>query len=228
VSARSHSHYRRASFVLALVGGLLAAVATASAGQRGLGVEASLDRCGLSAERVVCKIDVGYDRLAGAESYSVGVAAPDGSAVAAGAVPAGGASLWVPYAGNGLYLVTVKALGPPRGVDRPKALLAEETADLDEGGDRGSKAGPEEGEEATPPAQPADPEPPAEPPAAEPGAPGAGDAPQTVEPPAAEPPAPEAPTDVVQCAPVPSASSGDDADGGPGPGPPAELECGMP
>lgn len=222
MSTRSHIDHRRAGFVSALLASLFIA-APALAGSNALSVEAGLDYCGLSGEQVVCKIDVGHERVAGAESYEVLITAPDGSAVASGALPAGGASIWLPYAGDGVYSVTVSALGPPRGVDRPKALVAEEKAGVTDGDhkrDEGS-AGPEGGEQNVPPGSD-QPEAPIEAPATQP--PEAGDAPDGGEPPPAGEPAPEDSPETAQCAPAAGGSGATDE----GSALPAELECVVP
>lgn len=188
MSARSHIDYRRASFVSVLLASLFVA-APAMGGDNALSVEAGLDYCGLSGEQVMCKVDVSHDRVEGAESYEVLVRAPDGSAVASGALPAGGASLWIPYAGDGIYSVTVSALGEPRGVDRPKELVAEEKADLAEADDdrAAGQSEPEVGEQGdVPPGSdqaepPAVPEQPAVDDAPEPAAPPTADEQQAVD-----------------------------------------------
>jgi hypothetical protein len=78
-----------------------------------LSVSTSLDSCGLAGTDVVCKLDVSFDSVNGASSYSATVTRADGSVVDYGAIGAGGASLFVPYVGPGSYSVRVTAYGTP-------------------------------------------------------------------------------------------------------------------
>ncbi|HYU16410.1 MAG TPA: hypothetical protein VEL05_10070, partial [Candidatus Acidoferrum sp.] len=80
-------------------------------GASSLDAHASLDTCGLFSSQIVCKIDVGYNEVAGANRYTASVAAPNGSVSDYGTVAAGGTSLWVPYSGDGDYSVTIQAWG---------------------------------------------------------------------------------------------------------------------
>lgn len=82
-------------------------------GGGGLNVGATLQGCGSGAEGVSCQIDVSWSGVAGADHYTADVTLADGSVRGMGRVGAGeiggGASLWVPYAGDGFYMVTVTA-----------------------------------------------------------------------------------------------------------------------
>jgi hypothetical protein len=78
-----------------------------------LSVSTSLDSCGLAGTDVVCKLDVSFNSVNGASSYSATVTRADGSVVDYGAIGAGGASLFVPYVGPGSYSVRVTAYGTP-------------------------------------------------------------------------------------------------------------------
>lgn len=86
---------------------------SADPGPAALAVSTSLDSCGLLDNGVVCKLDVSYNAIEGAASYSATVTRADGSVVDYGGVPAGGTSLWVPYVGSGGYSVRVTAYGEP-------------------------------------------------------------------------------------------------------------------
>src|SRR5436190_10348340 len=91
-----------------------------------LAAHASLDGCGLFEQQIVCKVDVGFSQIAGADRYSASVTAPDGSVADYGDVGAGGASVWVPYVGDGTYTVTVEAWGqPPSPKAHPKLLTSD-------------------------------------------------------------------------------------------------------
>jgi hypothetical protein len=107
---------------------------SASAGS--LDAHASLDSCGIFEQQIVCKIDVGFNQVAGADRYTASVAAPNGSVADYGAVGPGGGSLWVPYAGDGTYTVTVDAWGQPQTENKPAHLVAADAAKAS--GDAGS------------------------------------------------------------------------------------------
>ena len=101
-----------------------------------LAVSASLDGCGLLDTQIVCTLSVSYATLPNATGYTASVTSPDGSVTDAGAVPAGGTSIVVPYAGNGTYSVRVTAYGIPE--DDPEAeeqvIATEVTGNLNEAG----------------------------------------------------------------------------------------------
>jgi hypothetical protein len=99
-------------------------------GPASLEVRASLDGCGVTRDSIVCAIDASFNRLEQAEYYTAGVTAPDGSVTELGTVAEGGgsddasSSLWVPYAGNGTYAVTITAWGYDERV-RPDVVRSE-------------------------------------------------------------------------------------------------------
>ena len=88
-------------------------------GSGGLGLSASLDRCGITGADIVCKIDASWSAVPGATRYTASVTSPDGSVTDYGSVGGSGTSFWVPYTGNGTYSVTVSAWGTPPGVEKP-------------------------------------------------------------------------------------------------------------
>src|SRR5436190_14832618 len=91
-----------------------------------LDTHASLESCGIFEQQIVCKVDVGFNQIAGADRYAASVTAPDGSVADYGDVGAGGASVWVPYVGDGTYTVTVQAWGePPKQKAKPKLLTSD-------------------------------------------------------------------------------------------------------
>lgn len=110
---------RRALAVAALALCAVPALATGSDSKRAaaapgaLAVDAALDRCGVLQAQVVCKLDVSYGTLPNATSYTANVTRADGSVADYGDVGAGSSSLWVPYAGPGVYSVEVSAYGTP-------------------------------------------------------------------------------------------------------------------
>ena len=88
-------------------------------GPTALSVSASLDSCGVLSDKVVCKLDVSFNPLPNADSYSASVTSADGSVTDYGTVGAGGTSIWVPYVGAGSYSVKITAYGAPeRASDR--------------------------------------------------------------------------------------------------------------
>jgi len=108
-------------------------------GSTSLDASASLDSCGLFENQIVCKIDASFNEVDGATSYTASVTAPNGAVSDYGTVGAGGASLWVPYVGNGTYTVEVQAWGTAPSKDKKPRLLASDKASA--GKDRGSHQG---------------------------------------------------------------------------------------
>ena len=86
---------------------------TATAGPAAISVSTSLDSCGIIDDGVVCKLNVSFNSIPNADSYSATVTRADGSVIDYGAVSPGGTSLWVPYVGAGNYSVKVTAYGEP-------------------------------------------------------------------------------------------------------------------
>jgi hypothetical protein len=96
----------------------------APAGPTDLAVSTSLGSCGITDSQMVCQLNVSYNALENATSYTASVTRADGSVVDYGSVPAGGTSLWVPYVGAGSYSVTVTAYGSPEEPGEPKEEIA--------------------------------------------------------------------------------------------------------
>ena len=86
---------------------------TATAGPSAISVSTSLDSCGILDDGVVCKLDVSFNSIPNADTYSATVTRADGSVIDYGAVSPGGTSLWVPYVGAGNYSVKITAYGEP-------------------------------------------------------------------------------------------------------------------
>ena len=107
-------------------------------------VSATLEGCGVSDTGIVCEIGVSWSGVEGADSYSATVTGPGGAVSEMGTVgsgPEGGStSLWVPYAGDGIYSVTITAWGE-EDEDGNKAKLHEEEAEsqVSPGGDRDAR-----------------------------------------------------------------------------------------
>ena len=93
---------------------------------RGARVSTALDSCGTLEDEVICKLDVSYNALPEAASYSAAVTRADGSVVDYGGVAPGGTSLWVPYVGSGTYSVRVTAYGAPEQPDGDKEVVSTE------------------------------------------------------------------------------------------------------
>jgi hypothetical protein len=98
---------------------LFPAAASAQTEPAGLSVSADVVGCHGSpaAGTVVCDIYVSYSSISGARSYSAEVTRPGGG-VQTFDVAGGSATLPVGYAGNGTYVVTIKAYGDPAGADK--------------------------------------------------------------------------------------------------------------
>lgn len=139
-------------------------------GGAALAVSASLDHCGVGDGGIVCRLNVSWTGIEGAERYSAAVTLADGSVRDMGTIgtgPGGGfTTLWVPYAGDGTYSVTVTAWGSdPDGKekkisDQDSTTEAEpkqdengaaeeeqsETPEPDAGGEDGGEQAPGEGQ----------------------------------------------------------------------------------
>jgi hypothetical protein len=92
---------------------------SAAPGPAAISVSTSLDSCGVLDDGVVCKIDVSFNEIPTADSYSATVTRADGSVIDYGGVGPGGTSLWVPYVGSGNYSVTITAYGEPESPHDP-------------------------------------------------------------------------------------------------------------
>lgn len=92
---------------------------TATPGPAAITVSTSLDSCGVLDDGVVCKIDVSFNAIPNADSYSATVTRADGSVIDYGGVGVGGTSLWVPYVGAGNYSVRITAYGEPDSPNDP-------------------------------------------------------------------------------------------------------------
>jgi hypothetical protein len=83
-------------------------------GSSGLDITSSLEWCGVSGDAVFCNISASFNLLEDGEFYTATVTAPDSTVQDLGRVATGGegrttASLWVPFAGNGAYIVEITA-----------------------------------------------------------------------------------------------------------------------
>ncbi len=90
---------------------------TATVTPAAISVSASLDSCGVLDDGIVCKLDVSFNSIENADSYSATVTRADGSVIDYGSVGPGGTSLWVPYVGAGNYSVKITAYGEPETPD---------------------------------------------------------------------------------------------------------------
>jgi hypothetical protein len=105
------------------------ALAVGGGGSEGLNIEASLERCGVAGDTVICELDVNFDRIDEGEYYTATVTRPDSTVQSFGSVASGGsdraaAELWVPYAGNGSYVVEITAWGYDEE-GRPEEITSE-------------------------------------------------------------------------------------------------------
>jgi hypothetical protein len=83
------------------------------AGPAALSVSSSLGSCGVVDTGVACQINISFNSLPNATSYTATITSPDGSVTDLGGVGPGGSSAWVPYVGAGTYAVQVTAYGTP-------------------------------------------------------------------------------------------------------------------
>ena len=93
---------------------------TASGGS--ISVQASVGGCEPADEgTVACQIDTTFTGVAGADYYTASVTRPDGVTQSFGTVPAGSASVWPTYSGDGVYTVTITAWDDGKSVERGTA-----------------------------------------------------------------------------------------------------------
>lgn len=85
-----------------------------------LSVSTSLGSCGVLETQVVCTLNVTFEPIPEATGYSATVTRADGSVADMGSIGAGGAALYVPYVGSGIYSVRVTAYGAPAELDEPR------------------------------------------------------------------------------------------------------------
>jgi hypothetical protein len=83
------------------------------AGPAALSVSSSLGSCGVMNNGIACQVNVSFNALPNATSYTATITSPDGSVTDLGGVAPGGTSAWVPYVGAGTYSVSVTAYGTP-------------------------------------------------------------------------------------------------------------------
>jgi hypothetical protein len=77
-----------------------------------LNVSVSNAGCGIGGgSAVVCRLQVSFNQIPGATRYTAAVSGPDGSVADYGAIGPGGATITVPYTGNGTYSVSISAWG---------------------------------------------------------------------------------------------------------------------
>ena len=72
-------------------------------------VEASVGGCEPGRDAVLCQIDANFTGVADADYYTASVTRPDGVTESFGTVPAGSASVWPRYSGDGTYTITITA-----------------------------------------------------------------------------------------------------------------------
>jgi hypothetical protein len=124
---------------------LAASEGSLTASPASLSVSTSLGSCGLAGSEIACALEVSYNSLPGATSYSATVTRADGSVIDYGEVGAGRTTLWVPYVGSGTYSVRITAYGEPEPPEGEKPVISTEVseaeADREDGprepGDRG-------------------------------------------------------------------------------------------
>jgi hypothetical protein len=145
---------RRRTLLLALLAvavplpALAASEGSLTASPASLSVSTSLGSCGLAGSEIACALDVSYNSLPGATSYSATVTRADGSVIDYGEVGAGGTTLWVPYVGSGTYSVRITAYGEPEQPEGERPVISTETSGAR--ADRGDEPRkPEGGEDAS-------------------------------------------------------------------------------
>src|SRR4051794_26522281 len=98
--------------VAALLVPLPAFALSAGSSAAALDVSVSNAGCGIGGgSSIVCRLQVSFNPIDGASSYTASITAPDGSVVDYGAIGPGGTTIPVPYTGDGTYSVSVSAWG---------------------------------------------------------------------------------------------------------------------
>lgn len=83
------------------------------AGPAALSVSTSLGSCGVIGDGLACQLNVSFNTLPNATSYTATVTSADGSVIDYGSVAPAGTSIWAPYVGAGNYSVRITAYGTP-------------------------------------------------------------------------------------------------------------------
>lgn len=84
-------------------------------------MQASLGGCEPAGGAYHCQIDASFSGPSEADYYTASVTGPDGSTQDFGTVPAGSASVWPTYTGDGTYTVTITAWDDGKRVSRDTA-----------------------------------------------------------------------------------------------------------
>jgi hypothetical protein len=83
-----------------------------------IAVQASVGGCESGGGGIACRIDASFTGVAGADYYTASVRGPDGARQNFGTVPAGSASVWARYSGNGTYTITITAWDDGKSLNR--------------------------------------------------------------------------------------------------------------
>jgi len=108
VGPRKRGRLKRGLLVVGVAAiGVSIPAGTASGGS--ISVEASVGGCEPGSDAVVCQINASFTGVADADYYTASVTRPDGVTQSFGTVPAGSASVWPSYSGDGTYTITITA-----------------------------------------------------------------------------------------------------------------------
>lgn len=121
-AARARRKLFRSALLVACVAALALSIPTGTASGGGnISVEASLGGCEPAGNTYRCQINASFTGVSGSEYYTASVTGPDGRTQGFGTVPAGSASVWATYTGDGTYTITITAWDGGKRVKRDTA-----------------------------------------------------------------------------------------------------------
>jgi hypothetical protein len=119
---RADGEVMKRGVLVACVIVLAVAIPAGTASGGSISVQASVAGCKPASDgAVACQIDASFTGVGGADHYTASVTRPDGVTQSFGTVPAGSASVWPTYSGDGVYTVTITAWDDGRNVQRGTA-----------------------------------------------------------------------------------------------------------
>jgi hypothetical protein len=107
--------------LVACLAALALSIPTGTASGGSISVQASLGGCEPAGDAYRCQINASFTGVSDAEYYTASVTGPDGGTQDFGTVPAGSASVWPTYTGDGTYTITITAWDGGKRVNRDTA-----------------------------------------------------------------------------------------------------------
>jgi hypothetical protein len=107
--------------LVAAVAAVALSIPSGTASGGAISVRASSGGCEASGGGAVCNITASFTGVAGADYYTATVIAPNGASQSFGTVPAGSASVWPQYRGDGVYTIRITAWDNGRKIKQGSA-----------------------------------------------------------------------------------------------------------